>query len=45
MFPALLLGIVLWMALHYRRKLVPRKRELETLLATYENADAETVRP
>jgi hypothetical protein len=38
--PALLLGIALGMAVHYRRRLLPRKQELETLLATYQTAPA-----
>lgn len=37
LFPALLLGIVLWMTVYYRRKLLPRKAELEALVATYDD--------
>lgn len=32
LMPALLLGIVLWMAIHYRRRLMPRERQLEAIL-------------
>lgn len=37
--PALLLGIALWMLLHYRRKLLPRQHELQSLLASYNATD------
>ena len=35
-FPAIILAIFLWSTVRYRRKLLPRKRELEALLASYE---------
>lgn len=37
-FPAILVGVLGAGAWRYRRKLLPRKRELEGLLATYESA-------
>jgi hypothetical protein len=37
--PALLLGIVLWMLVYYRTRLLPRKRELESLLTAYTGSD------
>jgi hypothetical protein len=35
-YPGYVLAVVVWAAVHYRRKLLPRKRELEALLASYE---------
>lgn len=37
-YPAYVVGCVVWIAFQYRRKLLTRKRELETLLASYESA-------
>ena len=34
-YPAYVVGVLIWSAVYYRRKLLPRKRELETLLAGY----------
>jgi hypothetical protein len=34
-YPAYVVLVLLWSAVYYRRKLLPRKRELENLLATY----------
>ena len=34
-YPAYVVFVLIWAAVHYRRKLLPRKRELEALLATY----------
>lgn len=36
LFPSILGGIAIWMMFHYRRRLLPRKQELETLLKSYE---------
>jgi len=36
LFPAILLGIVGGIAVHYRRKLLPRQKELQALLASYD---------
>lgn len=35
-YPAYVLGTIVWVIRYYRHKLLPRKRELETLLASYE---------
>jgi hypothetical protein len=35
-YPGYVLAVVVWAAVHHRRKLLPRKRELEALLASYE---------
>jgi hypothetical protein len=35
-YPAYVVGVLIWSAVYYRRKLLPRKRELETLLAGYD---------
>ena len=35
-FPLIILAIFVWSTVRYRRKLLPRKRELETLLASYQ---------
>jgi hypothetical protein len=34
-YPAYVVGVLVWSSFYYRRKLLPRKRELEALLATY----------
>lgn len=34
-YPAYVVGVLIWSSVYYRRKLLPRKRELEALLATY----------
>jgi len=34
-YPVYVVGVLIWSAFYYRRKLLPRKRELEDLLATY----------
>lgn len=36
LFPALMLAVLVGMAFHYRRKLLPEKAELEALLRSYE---------
>lgn len=35
-YPAYVALVLIWSAFHYRRKLLPRKHELETLLKSYE---------
>lgn len=34
-YPAYVAGMVIWVISYYRRKLLPRQRELETLLSSY----------
>jgi hypothetical protein len=42
-YPAYVLGVLIWSAVHHRRKLLPRKRELETLLESYEGTPGTSV--
>jgi protein-S-isoprenylcysteine O-methyltransferase Ste14 len=42
LFPAVLLAIVIGMAVHFHRKLRPRERELEALLADYGRQEPKT---
>lgn len=38
-YPGYVVGVLIWSAYYYRRKLLPRKNELEALLATYNDRD------
>jgi hypothetical protein len=38
-YPAYVIFVLVWSAWHYRRKLLPRKRELEAVLASYASED------
>ncbi len=39
-YPAYVVGVLVWMVVRHRRKIAPRQRELEQLLAAYEQRDA-----